>query len=366
MVMLKFDVLIVGGGPAGMCAALEAGKHGLAVLLVDENSRPGGQLFKQIHKFFGSEAHSAGVRGFHIGEEILAEIEKHPNITVWLDSLVYSAIDSNNIEIVHEDSVLVVRCEKLIVATGAIERGLAFPGWTLPGVMGAGALQTMLNINRVLPGKNLLMLGSGNVGLIVAYQFMQAGGRNVTLVEAAKSIGGYGVHASKIRRHGAVIKTSTTIKSASGDGAVREVELVSLDEKFDPIPGTETSMETDLIAIAVGLFPLMELLRMIGCGFVQNRTLGGWIPLHDKRLETTVRGVYIAGDVTGIEEASTAMEEGRLAAWSVTSDLGRCSSGEYEGAFAEISSRLDALRSGPFGLPRHEGKKAVYAAMEPR
>jgi thioredoxin reductase len=194
---------------------------------------------------------------------------------------------------------------------------------------------------------------------------MQAGGNSVTVAEAAPTIGGYGVHASKIRRYGAKILAGTTIKSASGNGVVNEATLISVDEKFNAIPGTEIRIAADLVAIAVGLTPLMELLRMLGCKFVHSPILGGWIPLHNKRLETTVSGVYIAGDVSGIEEASTAMEEGRLAAWSVLEDLGYKS--DFCGmAVNSILARLEALRSGPFGLSRHHAKESIYAALEAR
>lgn len=92
--------------------------------------------------------------------------------------------------------------EKVILATGAAENALVFPGGTLPGVMGAGCAQTMINVNRVLPGQKIIMVGSGNVGLIVSYQLMQAGADVLALIEAAPNIGGYGVHAGKIRRAG--------------------------------------------------------------------------------------------------------------------------------------------------------------------
>ena len=95
-----------------------------------------------------------------------------------------------------------IKAKKIVMATGASENALAFPGCTLPGVMGAGAAQTMINVNRVLPGQKIIMVGSGNVGLIVSYQLMQAGADVLALIEAAPKIGGYGVHAAKIRRAG--------------------------------------------------------------------------------------------------------------------------------------------------------------------
>ncbi|MDD4159772.1 MAG: NAD(P)/FAD-dependent oxidoreductase [Synergistaceae bacterium] len=359
--MFEVDLLIVGAGPAGLCAALEAGQEGLSVLLVDENAKPGGQLFKQIHKFFGSEMHKAGTRGFRIGENLVREIAECPNITLWLNSVVFSAIDQNHFEVVHNCSVQVINTKKVIVATGAIEKGLVFPGWTLPGVMGAGALQTMININRVRPGNKLLMVGSGNVGLIVSYQFLQAGGESVILVEAANRIGGYGVHASKIRRYGTNIITGCSVESVSGNGKVESAILAKVDDKFQTIKGTQWEEKVDIVAIAAGLYPLMELLRQLGCEFTMCPPLGGWVPVHDERMETSLNGIFIAGDVSGAEEASTAMEEGRLAAWSVTYDLAKCTKNKYESVRIDITKRLEALRSGPYGIARKNAKDSIYA-----
>ena len=161
------EVVIIGGGPAGLAAAIEAAKYGAMVLLIDENKRPGGQLFKQINKFFGSKAHNAGVRGVDIGRQLLRQTEE-TGVEIWLDSAVVGIFSEKRIAVLHEGTTVVVQAERILISTGAAENALRFKGWTLPGVMGAGAAQTMVNVNRVLPGKRILMVGSGNVGVIVA------------------------------------------------------------------------------------------------------------------------------------------------------------------------------------------------------
>lgn len=158
------EVVIIGGGPAGLAAAIEAAKYSAKVLLIDENKRPGGQLFKQIHKFFGSKAHNAGVRGVDIGRQLLRQTEE-TGVEIWLDSAVVGIFSEKRIAVLHEGTTVVVQAERILISTGAAENALRFKGWTLPGVMGAGAAQTMVNVNRVLPGKRILMVGSGNVGV---------------------------------------------------------------------------------------------------------------------------------------------------------------------------------------------------------
>ena len=241
---------------------------------------------------------------------------------------------------------------------------MAFPGSTLPGVMGAGAAQTMANVNRVLPGERVIMVGSGNVGLIVSYQLMQAGAEVLAIVEGAPTIGGYGVHAGKIRRAGVPILVGHTIKRAYGDKKVDHVEIAAVDEKFQPIPGTEETYDADTVCLAVGLNPMTELLWMAGCEFCYIPAFGGHVPMHDEHMETTVPGVYVAGDVTGVEEASSAMEEGNLAGLAAAASLGLISKSEAELQSAEIQRRLDTLRSGAFGERRRASKNNQLSFMK--
>jgi Thioredoxin reductase len=183
--MKRVELIVIGGGPAGLSAAIEAAKSGLKVVVFDENAKPGGQLFKQIHKFFGSKEHKAKVRGYKIGEELLAEAEE-TGVAVVLDATVIGIYEGKEVTVMVGDAIEHYKGDALIVATGASENMVTFPGWTLPGVIGAGAAQTMMNLHGVKPGEKVLMLGSGNVGLVVSFQLLQAGCEVVALVDAAK------------------------------------------------------------------------------------------------------------------------------------------------------------------------------------
>ncbi|MBC7263189.1 MAG: FAD-dependent oxidoreductase [Chloroflexi bacterium] len=361
--MKKTELAIVGAGPAGLSAAIEAASAGVRVTLIDENQKPGGQLFKQIHKFFGSKEHYAAVRGFDIGTKLLAEVEKS-GVEVMLDSTVWGIFGTNVLGIIRNQKNIYLRADKILLATGAMENALAFPGWTLPGVMGAGAIQTLINISRVLPGKRVIMIGSGNVGLIVSYQLLQAGAQVVAVVEAAPKIGGYGVHASKLRRNGVPILTSTTIKEAKGEGRVEKAVLIQLDPNWNEIPGTEREYDVDVICLAVGLSPLSELAWMAGCQFEYIPELGGHVPIHDLNMQTTVPGIYVAGDLSGIEEASTAMEEGKLAGIAIAESLGYISSEEAKIRKEAVSKRLDVFRTGPFGEAVRRAKEKLQRRGE--
>lgn len=357
--MKEAELVIIGAGPAGLSAAIEAAKSGAKVLIIDENARPGGQLFKQIHKFFGSSAHKAGTRGFNIGTELLDETARL-GIEVWLNTEVCGIENGRELWVVrdHTESFR-VKAKKLIIATGATENAVTFPGWDIPGVMGAGAAQTMINVHRVLPGRNIVMVGSGNVGVIVSYQLMQAGANVAAIVEAAPRLGGYGVHTAKVCRAGVPFYPGHTVKEAFGTERVNEVELVALDASFKQIPGTEFKIACDTVCIATGLSPLTELAWLAGCRFDFVGALGGNLPIHNEKMLTTVDGVYIAGDVSGAEEASTAMEEGRLAGINAAAALGYVSDDKARARSTEIWDNLNALRRGQYGDRRRAAKDGM-------
>lgn len=370
--MLEKDVLVIGAGPAGLAASIEAGKYGASVLLVDLNMQPGGQLFKQIHKFFGSSAHRSGTRGYDIGKQLLKEAEES-DVEIWMQSTVIGIFPGNKIAIEKgldsgEKEMVTMQAKKIIIATGASENAIRFKGWTTPGVMGAGAAQTMINVNHVKPGQKIVMLGTGNVGLIVSYQLMQAGCDVVSLIEAAPKIGGYAVHAAKIRRAGVPIRLQHTIIEAKkgADGCVCGCVIAQVDNHFQPIPGTEETIACDTIALAAGLKPTMDLVKLAGCKLTFNGPFGGYIPLHNERMETSCEGVFVAGDTTGVEEANTALEEGKIAGISAAEDLGLLTADAASDKRAEIWDRLHSLRLGSFGERRMIEKEVVMDEYKER
>ncbi len=351
--------VVVGAGPAGLCAAIELKKVGAPVILMDENAKPGGQLFKQIHKFFGSREHKAGVRGVDIGVELLNE-SLALGIDVRLSTEVVGIETGRKVWAVEKRTrSYTIDAGPLILAAGATENALSFPGWTLPGVMTAGCAQTLINVHRVLPGKRVLMVGSGNVGVIVAYQLLQAGAQVVGVIEAAPRLGGYGVHTAKVRRAGVPFLTGTTVMRAEGDEGVQRAVIAQVDDHFKPIPGTERTIEVDTICIAVGLTPSIELASLAGCAMMYVPELGGNMPRHDEYMRSSVEGVYVVGDIAGVEEASTAMEEGRLAGAHAAWAMGYLSDEAMKDRTDETVRRLLALRQGVFGQKRFAAKKRI-------
>ena len=350
----RYDLIVIGAGPAGLSAAIEAAKNGMRPIVFDENAKPGGQLFKQIHKFFGSKEHKAKIRGFNIGYELLEEANKL-GVDVRLNATVVGLYDEKEVTVRIGDEIKHFKGDSVLVATGASENMVTFKGWTLPGVIGAGAAQTMMNLHHIKPGNRILMLGSGNVGLVVSYQLMQAGCEVVALVDAAPRIGGYGVHAAKISRCGVPFYLSHTIVEASGTDRVTGVTIAQVDSHFNFIEGTEKTFDVDTICVAVGLSPMSQLLKMSGCKMEDNPKRGGQVPICDEYGRTSIPGVFVAGDVSGIEEASSAMIEGRMAGIAAAEYLGYIDKTELDENLKNLDVALDGLRQGMFA-PKNRGK----------
>ncbi len=348
------DIVVIGGGPAGLSAAITFKKYGVSPLIVEQNPLLGGQLIKQTHKFFGSEREKAGTRGIKIASEMINMIKKE-NIENFVSSTVFGFYPPNTIGVFKKNQFVKIKSKYFIFATGAAEKMIPFPGNDIPGVFGAGAAQTLMNVFGIKPGKSILMIGAGNVGLIVSYQMLQAGINVKGVIEALPSIGGYFVHAAKLRRFNVPILTSTTIKEVNGNKHVEQAITVGLDKKFNEIPGTEKTWDVDTVCLSTGLIPSVTLLAQAGCQLKYVPTLGGYVPIRNRFLETSLKNTFVAGDIDGIEEASTAMIEGTTAAYSVLIKMGKDATKERESSIKE----LNILRSGSFGKKIREGLKEV-------
>ncbi len=320
---VETDALVIGAGPAGLSAAVELGRLGIATLLVDDKHEPGGKLVLQTHKFFGSvEDSQAGTRGIRIGRRLAEAVAADPHVTVWPDSTVLYVYSDRKAGILRDGKYVLVSPKVILNAAGAREKSLVFPGNHLIGVYGAGAFQTLVNRDLVRPSRRLFIVGGGNVGLIAGYHAIQAGITVVGLAEALPECGGYKVHADKLKRLGVPIYTSHTVLSANGGERVESVTIARVDERFRPLPGTEQTFACDTLLVAVGLDPIAEF-------SAQAREAG--LP------------VFSAGDAAEIAEASSAMFNGRIAGLAVAKALGA----RVEEIPAAWQAKAEQLKSHP-------------------
>jgi len=288
-VIKKYEALVIGGGPSGLGAAIELSRYGIKTLLVDEQEILGGQLVKQTHKFFGSREHYAGVRGIDIPQKLMDEVIKE--IDIYKNSTVIGIFQPHRKVVIYKEQKTLEEhyIPYIVIATGASENMILFENNDLPGVFGAGAVQTLMNQFGVIPGDRILMVGAGNIGLIVSYQLMQAGSKVLMVIEAGPKIGGYHVHSSKIARMGVPIKTCTTIVKAIGKERVEGAVIQKVDKNWNPVPGTEEEISVDTICLSVGLSSSYRLALHAGCKTVFIREMGKKFPRNGQ-----VRIIFIS------------------------------------------------------------------------
>lgn len=355
------DIAIIGAGPAGLEASLICAEAGVkSIILLDDKNYIGGQLSLQTHTFFGTEELGAGKRGFVIANELEARLKKHKNINIKLNSTVLGFYPSNILAFKDDTQLNFLKAKKVIVCTGASEKSLAFEGNYLPGVIGAGGAQTFMNFYGVKPGKNVLIVGGGNIGVILAYQLVQAGLNVVSLIEAANEFKAYKVHLDKIKALGInTLSKHTILKAIKHDAEDKIIGAViaEVDDKFQVLPETEKFINCDTICLAVGLNPLNELLWQAGCEFKYIDGIGE-VPYFDEYRRTSNKDIFLAGDCAVIGEASIARLEGRIAGLKASLDLGYPHP-DFRKKMDDAFLLLDNIQSGTFGEKLGTGKKKL-------
>ncbi len=297
------EVLVIGAGPAGLSATKILGENNIKVILIDDKAELGGKLILQTHKFFGSQEDVyAGKRGIDIAKIIGNSVEVISNVQIWLNTVCLAVFSDGLVGVLkNNEEYILIKPKNLLIATGAREKMLVFPGNTLPGVYGAGAFQTLVNRDLIKAADKIFIVGGGNVGLIAGYHAIQAGIEVIGLIEALSQCGGYKVHEDKLRRLGVPIYTSHTTISANGEKDVESITIGQTDKYFNIISGTERTYNCDTILIAVGLNPVDE--------------------FYQKAKEFGFR-VWIAGDAQEIAEASAAIFTGRIEALKILKEIG--------------------------------------------
>ncbi|MFF0750848.1 FAD-dependent oxidoreductase [Streptomyces sp. NPDC004267] len=348
------DLAVVGAGPAGLAAAVTAADLGLRVALLDAGARPGGQFYRHPAPELGASrpqalhhewrAFTSRVRRLD-AHRAARRVTYHPDHHVWAvlpGSGGAWTLHARTTEDAHTDTgagagggagtATSVTARSVLLATGAYERQLPFPGWTLPGVVGAGGAQAMLKSGLVLPGRRIVVAGSGPLLLAVAASLASAGARVPAVVEAS-AYGGYASHAgtllrnpakllegahygSALLRHHTRLLTRHAVVEAHGSDRVEAVTVARLDREWRPVPGTGRRVPCDAVAVGHGLVPELSLATALGCA---TRTAAdGTVALDlTDELRTSVPGIWSAGETGGIGGAQLALCEGELAAHAI-------------------------------------------------
>lgn len=344
----RVPLVVLGAGPAGVAAALAAGRAGVDVLVLDQAERPGGQLHRRESTAMGAARPHAldrsGAR-FARDAEALAAL---PGVRIASGVRVWAASrDAHGIRLATDDGGLgTVTAEALVLATGATERVVPFPGWDLPGVLTLGGAQALLKGQGVRPGHAVVVAGAGPLVLPVAAALAASGTRLLAVADAAAltrwlAAGPRGVPAHKVveaarhlavlARHGRRLATRTAAIAARGDGRVEEVVLARVDRDWRVVPGSERTLVADALVTSHGFAPDLAVAVALGCA-----TTGGVVPAVavDGDQATDAPGVWAAGEATGIAGGEVGAHEGALAGLAAARALG-----------AAVPSRaLDAAR----------------------
>ncbi|MER6099734.1 NAD(P)/FAD-dependent oxidoreductase [Streptomyces sp. NPDC001728] len=365
-----YDLVVVGAGSAGLAGAVTAAELGLSVALLDSSTQPGGQFYRHPAPALGAvrpEALHHDWSAFSDLRRRLAEssVDHLTGHHVW--SVVKEADGSWAAHAVTgadgtAEAPVRVRARALLLATGAYERQLPFPGWTLPGVVGAGGAQAMLKSGLVLPGRRVVVAGSGPLLLAVASSLASAGARVPAVVEAAgylryartpralvtnprKAVEAL-VHGAALARHRVPVRLRSAVTEVHGTDRVEAVTVSRLDRDWRPVPGAGRRIACDALAVGHGLVPQIELATALGCATraLPDGTLG--LDLDDLQ-ESSVPGLWAAGETGGVGGAELARTEGELAGRAIAARLlgRRAGARPAAGAVAGLRRRRDRMRA---------------------
>ena len=320
------QIIVVGGGPAGLAAVMSLVRTGARVLLIDAGERPGGQYWRHNAESSLASKH----------EEL--QVIAHPNVEYLAKTNVWAATYRNGVSTLHLliDGKLEreIRTRTLILTTGAYDRSLPFPGWDLPGVMTAGGVQALLKGQKSLVGKEIVVAGTGPFLLPVAIGLIMAGAEVKAIVEASRPTAWF-TKLGALRHNGGKLNDFVTfqkiifnakvkihygsaIVAAQGSDCVEQVTLAKIDRNFSIKPESVRQIACDSLAVGWGFTPDLSLATALGCATRMDPRDGSLVIQVDERQETSLPGIYAAGEITGIGGSALALTEGRIAAANVS------------------------------------------------
>jgi NADPH-dependent 2,4-dienoyl-CoA reductase/sulfur reductase-like enzyme len=367
---------VVGAGPAGLAGALAAAARGVRVTLVDAAEQAGGQFYRQPAAALGAHRRQAPQHGWRTWRRLrdgLAHQIAAGRLTHLTDHHVWCVTRESGAFAVHallgpaQEEGVTVHADAVLIATGGYERVLPFPGWTLPGVVTAGGAQAMLKGGLVLPGRTVVVAGTGPLLLPVATGLAAAGARVAALVESAGptallrrapalaaqpgKLAEAAWYAGRLLRHRVRTAARHTVVEAHGADRLTAVTVAALDRDGRVRPGTARRIPCDALAVGHGMLPHTDLAETLGC------TLSGTAVRVDDEQRTDVPGVWAAGETTGIGGAALALAEGRLAGRSIAARLhgtapgprGRAAAARARSRLRAFAAVLDAVYAPPAG-----------------
>lgn len=365
----KVQILVLGGGPSGLSAAISAARSGAEVLVIDENLQPGGQIYRQLPKVFRIKDQTAFGRDYFDGKELLQQITNmEDRITTWSATSVWGVFGDKQIAVMCNSQLILIDAQAIIVAMGTYERPFPVPGWTLPGVMTTGGAQALIKSQQVRPGQRVLLAGTGPLQLVVANQMLDAGMEVVALADTAsngipirylaKLFSRFDLlkqglqYLIRLRKAGVRILSSHVLKNVEGNGKVERAALCKIDSHYKPIDRTLKIFDVDTVCISYGLIPNTWVTRLLDCRHVYRQMAGGWIPVSNKNMETGRPGIFVSGDGAGVSGVLTARAQGSIAGFYASAYCGLISKDKAEKFTQVYRNEVSSLNKFRFAIDR--------------
>ncbi|MET3455595.1 NAD(P)/FAD-dependent oxidoreductase [Pseudomonas kilonensis] len=367
-------IAIIGAGPAGIRAAQTLVAHGLYPVLLDEATRGGGQIYRRqpAHfkrspdKLYGFEAHKANA--IHQTLDALREqLDYRPDTLVW-------NAEAGLLDTLHEGRAGRLEYSSVIVATGATDRVLPVPGWTLPGIYSLGAAQIALKFQGCAIGERVVFAGSGPLLYLVAYQYVRAGAHVVAVLDSSpfsaqvRALPGLLAQPATLAKglyyrawlaaRGIAVHQGASLARLDGERRVQSLQWRNA--------SGEHTLDCDAVAFAHGLRSETQLADLLGCAFAWNALNRAWLPHRDRAGRSSVPGIYLAGDGAGIMGADAAEMAGERAALALLEDLGYSTDPQRCTQLEQTLERIGQFREGlerAFAFPEHWAADAADHLM---
>ena len=300
---MRFDLVVIGGGPGGLAAAIEAKKNGVdSILVIERDKELGGILQQCIHNGFGLHEFKEELTGPEYAERFIKELKKM-NIEFKLDTMV---LDITPEKIVHaintKDGYMAIEAKAVILAMGCRERtrgAISIPGERPAGIFTAGTAQRFINMEGYMVGKKVVILGSGDIGLIMARRMTLEGAEVKAVVELMPFSGGLARNIAQcLNDYNIPLYLSHTVVDIQGKERLKKVIIAKVDENRRPIPGTEIEYDCDTLLLSVGLIPENDISRNTGIE-IDRRTSG---PIVNEMMETSIPGIFACGNVVHVHD----------------------------------------------------------------
>lgn len=364
--MPRTELAVVGAGPAGMAAAEVARRLGLDVTVIDEQQAPGGQIYRQPPAEFQMPDWLRG-RHYRAGKALVRRVSADPAIRRLMGTTVAAILDGASagaeggfaLLLANGAGMRKLMADAVLVAPGCYDMPVVFPGWDLPGVMAAGGIQAFVKSQRLIPGDRFVFAGTHPLQLVVADQLVAAGAdvagvyfaqSRARAIEALKAPAVLVEHAGKfaqaaaswwrLRRARVPVRFGCTVVQAHGKDTLRSVTVARVAADGTVCRDESVDVDCDRLGVCFGFLATSELARQAGAASEWDAARGGWIVRHDQWMHSSVPGIYVAGEVTGVAGAEVAAEEGRLAAVGCALAAGRISAARATSLARPIRRKL--------------------------